>query len=984
MKLNEAQKQAVEAIEGPVMVIAGPGTGKTQITAERIAEILSKTDTPPHGILALTFTESGAKAMRERLLSTIGETAYYVNIFTFHAFCSSVIQEFPDRFIIANESEPLSGLERVEIFHELLTSLDLTILRPANQPFYYTGALTKAIQDLKREAITPSALNRHLNKDDLKNKELVAVFKAYQQILKERGRYDFEDMINLVVEAFKADEELLRTYQERLLYFLVDEFQDTNSAQNQVVELLSSYWGDQANVFVVGDSDQSVFRFQGASLENIIGFRERYPKAKIIALNKNYRSTQTILDASYHLIQKNSLKIEDVVEKAKPKLKAQALYKERPLIAVNLPSALLENFWLADKIQSLLRQGVKAEEIAVLYRHNADAAEIAEMFAKFAIPTNIEGGSNVLTDPAINKLLMLFKAVSATVKNLEDLELFNLMHYEFFDFDPLDVLKVSRAAASQKTSIMDLIASPNINQLGLTDKDKFKHFLKKLSQWQQLDARLTFSEFFETILEESGFLNWVLSLPTAVEKLNRLNSLFAEVKRLNQANHQLNLNSFLQSLELMELNSLNISEQDLDITTAAVTLTTAHRAKGKEWEYVFIVKAIDGKWGNNRTRELIKLPQNLLKNAKLDKKEKNEDERRLFYVSLTRAKKQLYLTYAERYASGTHLKEAVPSMFLSQLPEKMVKTLTPEDLTQKAKTALTKFLAPVSDVPTIEEKDFLSSLLKDFKLSPTALNTYLTCAYKFKLNNLIKVPRAKLPYLAFGTAAHKALENFHRKLITGKTRPSKKYLLSQFEQAISQEVMTKNELKRRMSQGKTILSAYYDYYRDQFAAPLFVEKFFGGSFSKVMLEDIPLSGKVDRIDVASASDKTVRLVDYKTGAPQSRNAIMGKTKASNGDYYLQLVFYKLLAELDRTFKSEASELTIDFVQPNKSGKFKKEMFKVSSKEVDELKTTIKAVMKEIRSLNFSRTTNYEHCVTCEFRQHCWPEGIPVKAQSLRQ
>ncbi|MCG2692021.1 UvrD-helicase domain-containing protein, partial [Microgenomates group bacterium] len=265
MKLNKAQQLAVDTTEGPVMVIAGPGTGKTQIIAERIANILQKTDTNPDSILALTFTESGAKAMRERLIATIGAAAYYVNISTFHAFCSQVIQEFPDRFSLA-ATEPLAELERVEIFHKIIDSQQFDYLKPANLPHYYTGALIKAIQDLNREAVTPPVLKEILKKTHpktkeekyllAKNLELQQIYAHYQKALNDRGRYDFEDMINFVVEAFSRDESLLRTYQERLQYFLIDEYQDTNSSQNQVIDLLAGFWGQNANVFVVGDPNQ--------------------------------------------------------------------------------------------------------------------------------------------------------------------------------------------------------------------------------------------------------------------------------------------------------------------------------------------------------------------------------------------------------------------------------------------------------------------------------------------------------------------------------------------------------------------------------------------------------------------------------------------------------------------------------------------------------------------------------------------------------
>lgn len=1004
MKLNPVQQLAVDTIDGPVMVVAGPGTGKTEIIAQRIAKILTKTDTPPDAILALTFTESGAKAMRERLIKTIGETAYYVNIYTFHSFCSGVIQEFPDKFIISSDVAPLSALERVEIFHQILDAHQFKFIKPVNSPYYYASSLIKAIQDLKREAInqkdfkkilestkinleqTKDSITKTAYKDQLKNlnknQELLTAYKNYQKILKERGRYDFEDMINLVVEAFESDKSLLRTYQERLHYFLVDEYQDTNSAQNQVIDLLASFWGDQANVFAVGDSNQSIYRFQGASLENIISFQKTYPQSKIITLDQNYRSTQTILDSSFTLIQKNNFKIEDVLNTASTKLISKKSKSEKKLKTINLPSETLETYFVAKKVKSLIKKGVNPQEIAVIYRHNADAFSLSDMFSKLNISVDIEGGGNILTDTTINQLLTLLKVIDSTKDNLEDLELFTLFHYPFFNFDPLDVLKLARCASKNKTSIINLIQSNKLKKLKLKNKNNFTNFLKNLTRWQQLDSRHSFQEFFEILIKDSGFLNFLLSSPDAVEKLNRLNSLFSEIKSLNSTNHQLNLNSFLKTLELMEINHLKINEKDLDIKTNAVTLTTAHQAKGKEWSHVFIYRLIDKKWGNNQVRELIKLPQDILTNTDFSKKEKNEDERRLFYVALTRAKTNLYLTSADHYQTNGHLRQAVSSMFATELPEKHKKNISQNNLQAEVKNILTQVLSPVTKTkPTQKEDIFIKSILKDFKLSPTALNTYLTCPYKFKLNNLIKVPRAKQAYLSYGTAIHKALEQFFRKLKEDDQPPNKNYLLKVFKSSLKKQVLTKDEYQTRLIQGKDSLSLYFDHYRDGFTKPLFIEKYFGGYWSKPMLDDIPLSGKIDRIDWLNKSEKSVKVVDYKTGSRKTRNQILGNTKDSEGDLIRQLTFYKLLTLLDHNFKPNVVEAELDFIEKDKySNKLKKESFKITKDLLIKLRQEIRSSMKAIRSLNFTHTKKLSHCQRCEYLPHCYPNGLPQPEQ----
>jgi DNA helicase-2/ATP-dependent DNA helicase PcrA len=291
--LNKEQRKAVETIDGPVMVLAGPGTGKTQVLAARIAHIITSTDTPPYAILALTFTESAAANMRERVVSMIGKDGYYVNISTFHSFCADVIRSNPEYFSIDRKSEPLGELEKYDLFQRLIDQTSLKALKPFNQQYFYIDDIISSISQLKREGFNPEQFKKIVaeefadkNKPDKKtaltkflsqkqkNEELSLLYEAYYKDLKEIQRYDFDDMIALVAEAFNSHDQLLREYQEKLHYFLVDEYQDTNSAQNAVVDLLGSYWEEKANIFVVGDPHQSIFRFQGASVMLIVLFEE--------------------------------------------------------------------------------------------------------------------------------------------------------------------------------------------------------------------------------------------------------------------------------------------------------------------------------------------------------------------------------------------------------------------------------------------------------------------------------------------------------------------------------------------------------------------------------------------------------------------------------------------------------------------------------------------------------------------------------------
>jgi len=998
--LNPEQLKAVETIEGPVLVAAGPGTGKTQILAARIANILTKTDVPPDAVLALTFTESGVKAMRERLLGLIGPAAYYVNIATFHSFCSEIIQNYPDKFLLATDLEPLSDLQRLQIFRELLDKGDYNIIKPLGNPYLYVPALIKSIQDLKREGVLPEEFEQLVGSESFpvetqhvasptsskaqpskladgprdadKQRELLTIYKSYQQILKDKGLFDFEDMINFVVQKFRDDEEFLRIFQERYQYILVDEFQDTNNAQNAVVDLLASYW-DEPNVFVVGDANQSIYRFQGAAVENMVAFSKKYPTCQKITLTKNYRSTQTILDAATELISRNELRLSKIFPEIPENLIAATSVQTSKISVGEFSSSTSEVFYTAHKIKELLSNGVNPAEIAVIYRHNKDGVLIADTLARLGIFYNLGSGENVLEDPVIKKLLLLFRALVSSRAGQDDLDWFTLFNYEFLGFDSLDVLKLFRFASLRKINIIEAINHPEFEKASsVAGPEKFKKFLNDLVTWQKLDAESTLVTFFEELINSSGYLAWVLSLPDAYDKLISLNSLFSEVKKLSFATRETHLADLLAGVKVMQEGHLTINREGSTAGLKAVYLTTAHRAKGLEFEYVFILGCLDKKWGNNVNRDLIKLPEGILKNTDISKKEKNEDERRLFYVALTRAKKEVTITY-----SG-----GLPSMFLSEIDDNKKSLLDTASFEANTFALLKESLLPPSELSktavTDEERVFVQEVLSNFKLSVTALNTYLECAYKFKLNNILRTPRAKSPNLSLGTAVHAALDSFFKTWQSSDNLPTVDFLVNTGLAAVQKELLSPKDLKMVQRDCERILKHYFEERSSKFEKPLFTEKLFGYGWGKIMLEDIPLVGKVDRVDLIDKEKRLVRVVDYKTGKPQTRNEIEGNTKYSDGGYKRQLVFYRLLIDLDKTFNYEFGEATLDFVEDKGSGS-RQESFGILPEEVAELKKMVISSMQKIRGLEFERTTNYKTCERCDYKDHCWPGGIPKAA-----
>ncbi|HVZ26205.1 MAG TPA: ATP-dependent helicase, partial [Sediminibacterium sp.] len=446
--LNPEQKKAVDALEGPVMVIAGPGTGKTQILSARIGKILQDTDTLPQNILCLTYTDAGVLAMRKRLQSFMGTDAFKVQLYTFHAFCNEVIQENLSLFE-KNILDPISDLEKIDLFRELIDGF------PKNHPlkryrgdvYYEMGPMQQLFSIMKREGWSPAFIRERIDtyldeiptreafqyqraykqfkKGDLKISLLeearekmeklraaVGEFDRFQELMRRHNRYDFDDMINWVIQAFETHPLLLSGYQEQFQYILVDEFQDTSGTQNRLVELLISYW-EQPNIFVVGDDDQSIYRFQGANVENMENFASRYAKDLLtVVLTQNYRSTQPILDTAKALIDRNEERLVRKIDglskeltAANPAIQAMAV----PPLVREYSNPREEMIHLTLEAERLLQTGVSPGEIAIIYKENKYGEELAQFMLQRQIPVFSKRQRNILEIPLTKQVLLLLE-----------------------------------------------------------------------------------------------------------------------------------------------------------------------------------------------------------------------------------------------------------------------------------------------------------------------------------------------------------------------------------------------------------------------------------------------------------------------------------------------------------------------------------------------------------------------------------------------
>lgn len=1026
--LNSQQKIAVDTIEGPVMVIAGPGTGKTQVLTARIGNILLKTDTDPRNILALTFTDSAANNMKERLATIIGPAAFQVRICTFHKFCNDLILQYPEYFRISRDSTPLSELEKIQIIENIVSSLNLEHLRPINQPLHYVKDIIKAIADLKREGVSPDLFDqavaseftdldqiksiterRKQTKRQLKLNELGLVYRQYLAELIKLDRYDFEDMIALVASELSSESELLTEIQERFQYVLVDEYQDTNSAQNQVVQRLMSYWGQQANLFVVGDPHQAIYRFQGASLENVFSFVHNFPKAKIIELKQGYRCSSEIYHAVFELVKSGD--DQRVVSTDAQLMSVLKGLNTRPLLAssttdgtsktentINLLSTASEpseHLWLAEKITQLIKTGIDPEQIAILTRTNQELLDLAAVLDKFQIKYELSAGGSALALPPIQQLISMINTIYDLRQGNPTDQMFEVMAYPWSGLQALAVMKLGRQAGLNKMSIMDYLATKpdgsrntNANRYLLTpfELEPIYQFVDKLLVIGREDFTQTLPEWFTFLIKQLGFLNWILTKDNKIELLIGLNSVFSSIKTLAGTKPNARLADLVEFFALVQKHGLSISIEDLNVKENAISLSTVHKAKGREWQYVFIPGLVDGRWGNRRRFGSLSLPASLLQFSHPTKTDDNADERRLLYVGITRAKQEVWLSYPQTTTANNQSKDTVVSQFVSQLldvatndqaakqPKFQIKKHAAEELLPNLETQLTTLLthsnaqlaAPLDTHHwSSDEKAYLKHLVKNFSLSVSSLNKYLHDPQQFLFDVLLRVPRAKEAFMAYGTAFHAGLEKLYRLYVAEGKPPALALVQQVFDQALEKEVLIPEERQRRQSQGHQAFAQYYTHLPVQPPPALDFELGFGYRDHPTYLDDLHLTGRVDRVDWLDQTKKLVKVIDYKTGQHQSVRQILGLVGTADfsprelalpesirGVYKRQLLFYKLLAQLSPAFEPEVSLGEFEFVQPNEAGKIARHVFDLPQEEVEELKKLIREVMTEIRTLAF--------------------------------
>lgn len=1017
--LNERQKLAVDTIFGPVMVIAGPGTGKTEVLSLRIANLLrSEAQVQPSEILCLTYTEEATNAMRKRLIQVIGTAAHRVNIVTFHAFCNNVIQNNSDYFSMRT-LQPITDLERMELLYEMLEELPQghTLRKLSGNIYYDANRLNRLFDLMKRENMRPADIETAVTTylDDLPNRDefiykragkgykngdlkqalideeirrmsitkaAAGLFDVYTAKMKEMGRYDFNDMILWVLDAFRSHPALLQSYQERHQFILVDEFQDTNGSQSDLLNLLTEYWEDP-NIFAVGDDDQSIYEFQGARIRNIIDFYQKYRETiKIIVLPHNYRSSQPILDKATATIQNNQqrliyqlqeLNLDKNILAASPRFKDGA-----DSVAPNVKvysNILHEEADIVMQIEQLQKDGVALNDIAILYAQHKQADNIMSLMEKKGIPYSVKKPVNILELPLVDQIINLLQYLDTERKKSLTGEaiLFSVLHSPYYEIAPTDLAMLSlyiqaNRAKDQALGYWRLLLGNELllESLNLRSTSALRRMGRNIEHWIAQQNELPLPLLVEKLIYESGIVNYLLKTKDYTWNMQVLHTFFDYVKEVHSRNAQARPAELLRMIERMKAENIAIPVQKVVQSDNGVHFYTAHGAKGNEFEYVFLIGCTKNYWENKRGGGTeYKLPDTITNTSDdADKTYKIEVARRLFYVALTRAKKHLQVSYAAHDNQGKSLEHSV---FIDEisLPEERTDINVPEDkVMQHIRWAMTP--TPAVRVE-IANRQWIERTLQQFTMSYTTLSKYLNCPLAFYYESILRVPFLKSDALAFGSAVHYALERMFKLCKERKgVFPDKEEVLGIFKTAmfVEQESFTTVQYSRRMEQGNTMISEYYDNYIHQFPQDFEIEF----KVPRYHLDGVPVTGKIDKIEF---DGETCTVVDYKTGDPDrsayAQTAGPNEKEPLGGDYWRQMVFYKLLIENYQEKNWKVARGMFDYIERGRlSNEYKRIYVPVFQQDEEIVRKQLKDTYSRIMNHEFDTGCGKETCHWCNF------------------
>ncbi len=991
-KLNPEQREAVDTIYWPVMVVAWPGTWKTQIISLRTANILLKAWVEPKNILITTFTDAWVIAIRKRLSDFLWTESYKVNVCTIHSLCNDIIAIFPEKFLEYRAYRLIDDIEAYELIENIIDTWSFEALVSEYDKYYYVRTIKDKIWKLKQEWILPDDFWKIIEKqrEDYKEnltsidpklkkyentrldqekhikklEELHVIYSRFLETTRQIGVYDFADMIDFVLRKLKEDESLRLYYAERFQFIMVDEYQDTNNAQNEIIDLILSV-SDEKNVLCVWDDDQSIYRFQWANLENMLKFSTKYPQTKFVVLKENYRSNASIITSASQSIKNNASRITNYITSIEKRLNSNSCSTNKASLSA-YHSDMEEKAGILSKINEL-KTKLPEEEISIIVRTNKEVEEWSKFLEANSISAKSKLNSNVLDSKFVWILISLLEIIRDPFS--DESKVADILRSSMIDISRVEVLKLLRKLSNmnfrlkEKKKIFDILLDdiemenlyPSDIEVPQTSlfwewesrdhKSEFKNFRDKVIDCQQA-IWWDFYEFFRKTVEEFSFVTFVEKNGNFEDILD-IFSLLEHTKSWTKFERWFTLDAFLKRLNYYRKYSIMLPRHIKSWSKIWVNVMTAHQSKWLEFQAVFVPNLVDWNWWKRKTRDLLKLPfwviwSNI--SESLGNEDELEEERRLFFVALTRAKDELFLSFpmwsdTKAKLQCQYVQETGLQMNLIEWVDLCL--VISNDLDSKIRIErLYK-----------EEEEYILEFLKNYKLSPSDLNKFIEDPKMFLRDVIFKYPFEDNKFTIFWKVYHKALEYFYLEFKKTWVHPWISFIQNKFSWLLSQEMLSPEDYESLKEKWLSWLAGWYDMHDSWFALPAELEYDFRPR--NIILDWIPLTWKIDKIE--EVFSREVRLVDYKTWKPKSTNEIIAVGKPSDWKYFRQLLFYKIMFDLDSNLTSrfDSKELVIEFVEW-RDWKYPKINIPYVTDDIERVKAEIKESWDKINDISFWR------------------------------